>query len=147
MAPQPVDRVVDHDDGPARDAPPGPLAQVTTVLTVRGDVDGPSADALRHTVQPLLTAGHRLVLDMSDVTFLGSSGIRFLLDVHHACLQRGLPWAVVAGDTVGRLLRAVGADSMIAAVASLAEALCAAQVVDGGPHCLLPVVDRNKARC
>jgi hypothetical protein len=120
MTSPPVDRVVDDDDTKP-DGPAGPLTQMTRVLAVRGDVDGLTADALRGTVRPLLTTGHRLVLE--------------------------LPWAVVAGDTVRRLLRAVGADRTFPAVESLAEALCAAHVVDGGPRRVMPVVAESKVRC
>ncbi|BBY18963.1 STAS domain-containing protein [Mycolicibacterium litorale] len=139
MTSSPVDHAVEQDDPP--------LTQTATVLNVRGDVDGSIVDVLRDTVRPLLGSGHRLVLDMSDVGFLGAAGIRFLLEVARDCRETGQPWAVVTGGAARRLLRAVGADRAIPAVDSIAEALRAARVADGDPHHSMPVVARDKVRC
>lgn len=52
----------------------------TLVLSLSGELDYTNAEALRGCVVALLTPGHRaLILDLADLTFCDSTGIRIFL--------------------------------------------------------------------
>jgi anti-sigma B factor antagonist len=54
-----------------------------TVVTVSGEVDMATGPALRDDVAGVLTAGSkRIVLDLSGVTFMDSSGLGALISIH-----------------------------------------------------------------
>lgn len=51
----------------------------TTILEVSGDVDGSTAPDLQEQVLAAASPGCRLLLDMSQVTFMSSAGLRVML--------------------------------------------------------------------
>src|SRR4051812_15597584 len=50
-----------------------------SVADVDGTIDGSSAAMVQERVIPLLTAGSKVVLDMSGVDFMSSAGLRLML--------------------------------------------------------------------
>lgn len=50
-----------------------------TVATLRGDLDGKTAPIAHAELLPLCREGARLVLDMSEVTYMSSAGLRLML--------------------------------------------------------------------
>jgi anti-sigma B factor antagonist len=56
----------------------------TVVLRVRGRIDAKTAPRLLQSVQPFAGMGRNLVLNLSEVTFMGSSGVGVLLAVTQA---------------------------------------------------------------
>ena len=56
-----------------------------------------------------MTEPRRLVIDLSKVTFMDSSGLRVLLTTHRRAEEAGRSFALVkGGDTVNRLLEVTG---------------------------------------
>src|SRR5690349_11976196 len=49
-----------------------------TVIHVRGEIDLVTAERLRNVIEPHLGAEQRIILDMSDVTFVDSSCLHVL---------------------------------------------------------------------
>lgn len=99
----------------------------TTVLTVSGEVDLLTVSDLAAALTPAVHAGP-VVLDLSAVTFLDSSGINTILRASQCAESAGHRLLVVADattgtDIVGRTLRLAGADTLLA----LAPTLTAAQ--------------------
>ncbi|MFE2586701.1 STAS domain-containing protein [Streptomyces sp. NPDC059378] len=98
------------------------------VASVRGEIDydvrGVFSGALLSadsTMSPL-----RIVLDLSGVTFMDSSGINVLITAHRkACDAQG--WLRIAGaqEPVLRLLRMVGVDTLISCYPTVEQALTA----------------------
>lgn len=74
-----------------------------------GEIDALGAPALSRFVGDQLSADRRFILDLDEVTFLGSAGLQVLLDTDQAAARRKLRWALV-GTTraVARPLEVTG---------------------------------------
>lgn len=97
------------------------------VVSLRGEID--------HTVKAQLTeallpgepaTGMRIVLDLSGVTFMDSSGINVLVTTHQTA-TRTQGWLRLAGprEAVQRVLHVVGLDDVIDCYPTLEQALTA----------------------
>jgi anti-sigma B factor antagonist len=63
----------------------------TVLLTVRGEIDTLTAPAFTAATDELLAAsGDTLVIDLSEVRFLASSGLAVLISAAHRAEERGL---------------------------------------------------------
>jgi anti-sigma B factor antagonist len=94
------------------------------LITVRGDVDSATAADLATLVSDRLWATpRRLVLDLSEVDFLGVAGVRVLLHAALQAEQNGTELLVVTGTNpmVRRALRVTDADRRLALAASRPE--------------------------
>ena len=61
-----------------------------TTVAVRGEIDMDNGRHVEHTLATALEAAPgEFVLDLSGVTFLGSVGIRVLVECHHAAAASG----------------------------------------------------------
>ncbi|MFJ9909808.1 STAS domain-containing protein [Streptomyces sp. NPDC101152] len=91
------------------------------VLTLTGEIDHDTGPILR---QALSTSDTLVVLDLSQVTFMDSTGINILIAAHHALAQAG-GWLRLATPTgtVLRTLQIVGVDSVIDCRDTLRQAL------------------------
>lgn len=84
-----------------------------TVVTVVGDIDMSNVGTFRSTlVDTVVDDGHRLVLDLTGVTFMDSTGIGALVAAHRRTrvLQGGLH--LVCSMTVTRLLGLTALDQV-----------------------------------
>jgi anti-sigma B factor antagonist len=74
-----------------------------------GELDALGAPVLRECLNRRLFPGHDFVLDFDEVTFLGSAGMKVLIDTDERAATQGVRWALV-GETrpVARPLRATG---------------------------------------
>ncbi|WP_299566274.1 STAS domain-containing protein [uncultured Mycolicibacterium sp.] len=77
----------------------------TAVVTVDGELDAANCSAFRDYAVAHGDGADRLILDLSDVGFAGTVALSALHAVGGRCADRHIPWAVVAGPTVDRLLR------------------------------------------
>ena len=57
-------------------------ADQVTVVEVVGDVDGTTAPAVQSQVLPLAQPGGKILLDMSNVAYMSSAGLRLLLTMY-----------------------------------------------------------------
>ncbi|MCW3068468.1 MAG: anti-sigma-factor antagonist [Solirubrobacterales bacterium] len=82
--------------------------QQTVVL--RGELDLASADLLEaKLLEVCTTAKNRLVLDLREVTFIGSSGLRAIIAAGRLCEQNGREFALIPGpQEVQRLFELTG---------------------------------------
>ncbi|SER45996.1 anti-anti-sigma factor [Lentzea xinjiangensis] len=98
------------------------------VLRVTGEVDSYSAPLLHDHLDEVFTdasaRGLAIVLDMTDVSFLASSGLSVLVEYHQRGVDRGTPLRVVApAGSVLRALRATTLNEMLELHDSVSEAL------------------------
>lgn len=63
-------------------------ARGATAFVLRGEIDAHSAELLQARFDPLPPGGD-VELDMHDVAFMDSSGLRVLVDVHRRAEQSG----------------------------------------------------------
>jgi anti-sigma B factor antagonist len=72
------------------------------VVTVAGEIDRSTAERVRAAVDAgldQLHAGAILVVDLTNVTFLGSAGLQALVDVTDTAQEHGAPLRFVVGHT------------------------------------------------
>jgi anti-anti-sigma factor len=98
------------------------------VVTLRGEIDQDVKDALNTALLPPDGADDgqvpRIVVDLSDVTFLDSSGINVFVHVHHrVSAARGWLRLAAARESVTRVVQLVGLDTVIDCYPSVERAL------------------------
>jgi anti-anti-sigma factor len=94
-----------------------------TVVSVTGELDASNIDHLTDYVRPCLTRGSSLVLDLSQLDFLGAQGIQSLFGIADECERNGTEWALVPSHPVSRLLRICDKQARVPSVRSIDQAL------------------------
>ena len=75
------------------------------LVRVAGELDASTAGALRRRVRAARSAGSTLLLDLAEVDFIDSTGLRVLLDASRAAANTGWPFFIVRpSTTVERLI-------------------------------------------
>ncbi len=94
-----------------------------TTVTVSGEIDLSVIAQLEGELAPALAAApDPLVVDLRDVTFVDSSGLRFLLKLNESAKTDGRRFALVAaGDPVVRVLQLAGVEDRLEIVADPSE--------------------------
>ncbi|WP_051162150.1 STAS domain-containing protein [Nocardia brevicatena] len=92
----------------------------TEIVTVHGEVDMASAPQLQTALEDAQRGGKPMVVDMSDVGFLGSAGLSALLVISEG---RQDQLRVVASDAVRRPIELTALDKLLAVYDSLDAAL------------------------
>ncbi|MFJ3666801.1 STAS domain-containing protein [Streptomyces sp. NPDC090106] len=96
-----------------------------TVVVLKGEVDHHSVKALTHVLPPArAVSAPRIVLDLTGVTFMDSSGVNALIAVHRATEEaRGWLRLVGVRGAALRTVQLVGLDLLIPCHPDLREAL------------------------
>ena len=82
-------------------------ARVRVVLA--GELDLATVEPLEREVRSLLDRGFRwILLDLRGLTFLDSSGLRYVLDLHRAASDVGFRLELVHGANVRRIFELSG---------------------------------------
>ncbi|MFJ3446530.1 STAS domain-containing protein [Streptomyces sp. NPDC086081] len=94
------------------------------VRTVTGEIDHHTGEQLRRALDVTGTIRPRIVIDMSRVTFMDSTGVNILIAAYQAVTGAG-GWIPLAGptDSVLYVLHIVGVDDIIQCHPTLNEAL------------------------
>ena len=69
-----------------------------SVIAVTGELDLSNVDRLAEPVQDAVSEGQPLVLDLSPCTFIDSSGLRFVLQLHKELAENEKEMAIVVAD-------------------------------------------------
>jgi anti-sigma B factor antagonist len=95
------------------------------VVAVRGEVDVYSAPALKEKITELLGGGqHTLVIDLTDVGFLDSTGLGALVEARAASTEAGGALPLVCNqERILKLFTITGLDGVFAIRPSVDEAL------------------------
>lgn len=59
------------------------------IVSVRGDVDLGTVDALSQALEQATRGGDPVIIDMTDVTFLDSTGVRVLVEAYRSAQRSG----------------------------------------------------------
>jgi anti-sigma B factor antagonist len=96
------------------------------VLVVRGEIDAATAPVFEEAVADVLSRdAASLIIDLSDVTFLGSAGLRILVATHEL-VSRAADFAVVADSPeTCRPIELMDLDKVFALYPSTDDALAA----------------------
>jgi anti-anti-sigma factor len=96
-----------------------------TVLDIKGEVDAYTAKVLDKTLMDLLNKGQlRIVMDVSEMSFISSAGIRAILYAHREAVQLG-GVVRIAGptDRIRRIFEIAGFPELIEITDELQEAI------------------------
>ena len=101
----------------------------TTVLDVTGEIDVYTAPQFKDAVNGIIAAGQKhLVVNMTDVTYMDSSGFGALLSATRRLRpQGGTVNLVKVSSAIDRILRITRLNTVFATYDSIDEALAAAQ--------------------
>lgn len=66
-----------------------------TVLTLEGKIDGKTAPELQETILPYIVKNSRILLDMTQVSYLSSAGLRVLLAIYRKAKQEQAEFVLV----------------------------------------------------
>lgn len=104
----------------------------TAVVQVAGELDLASAPTLADVLRDLEPSCNRVILDLSRLTFIDSTGLRLAIGEHRRAELDGFDF-VVAGATepILRVLRVTGLDVSLPMAPDVASALDAS---DGAVH-------------
>jgi len=84
-------------------------------LIVRGELDAASAVELADRIEAARAAGADIALDLADVTFMDSSGLRSLIEVQRRSESEGFEFCVAeASEAVRRVFDLTGTSSLLA---------------------------------
>ncbi len=94
--------------------------QDRTVLTLHGELDLLGAPRLQRAIESdTIDAAESVVLDLDDVHFIDSTGLRVVLAAHERTLERGQRLALTPGSPqVQRLLSVAGMNGHLQTIAS-----------------------------
>ena len=96
----------------------------TRLLQASGEIDILSAPALRSALLPALETAELVVLDLSGVSFLGSSGLAVLVEARDQAQQGGQALRLVCSSRIVlRALEATGLRDLFDIAADLPSAL------------------------
>ena len=94
-----------------------------TVIALRGEIDASNAAEVGTCLHGFVSHERALVLDLSDLDVLGAEGVESLFMLADTCDRLGVDWALVASQSVRRLLRAGDREGRLPAVGSMVEVL------------------------
>ncbi|WP_067683415.1 STAS domain-containing protein [Nocardia miyunensis] len=97
-----------------------------TVIAARGEIDILSVPLLQSSFERVRAEGGSLVVDLSEVGFMGSAGLSALLVAAEAVAPRKL--RVVASNAVRRPIEVTGLDTMLALFVTLDAALASGEL-------------------
>jgi anti-sigma B factor antagonist len=101
------------------------IDEETQLVEVHGDVDLKTARSLRNALDEAAQDGKpRLIVDMSEVPFMDSSGLAALIGAQKA-VRDHTKFIVVCPDKLRRIFEVTRLDSIVTVVGSLPEALVA----------------------
>lgn len=86
------------------------------LVAVRGELDLAVADDLEGILLPLVREGRHAILDLRDLEFMDSTGVRVLVSAHLAAQERGGRFSIVRtseGTPVRRVLEISGLDGVL----------------------------------
>ena len=97
------------------------------VVAVTGEVDLFTAPEFKQRVNaPIASGADRVVVDLTDTTFIDSSSLGVLIGAHRRLTSRGGRLAVVCtGDAIVKTFRITGLDGVFAIARTVEEALAA----------------------
>jgi anti-anti-sigma regulatory factor len=91
-----------------------------TVVAISGRVDAGNVAPVTESAVRAVSAGSRLVLDLTGVTAFTPRALELLATLDQRCLSAGVDWALVPSDAVSR--RLAGRSDLLPVIGSVAEA-------------------------
>lgn len=89
--------------------------RATIVVTAHGEIDIAAADVFAAKLREVMEAGfERVVLDLREVSFIDSSGLRALIEARAASAEAEVEFALIRGpESVQRLFEVTGTTAVL----------------------------------
>jgi len=88
--------------------------ETTHVVSLRGEIDALTAPKLGSRLFGLADEGKRgVVVDLSEVTFMDSTGLRVLIVAGTLCEEKGHELRIIPGEDIQRVLEVTGLDRVL----------------------------------
>jgi anti-anti-sigma factor len=97
------------------------------VVAAHGGIDAANAGQLAGHLERCVACCEWLVLDLSDLEFIGTAGFSILQTINDRCAKAKVYWVLVPGAAVSRLLRVCDPDSALPMSESVAVGLSTVQ--------------------
>lgn len=96
----------------------------TTIVALSGDVDLDSSPQVRSVLLESVHAKHGVLVDMSGVSYIDSSGVASLVEAYQSARRGSTQFALVAvSDAAMRVLELARLDQVFSIHASVSEAM------------------------
>jgi anti-anti-sigma factor len=82
-------------------------------LAVAGELDLDSANKLEEAIREVCASGAQLVIDLREVTFMDSTGLRVLIVAGSLCEEKGHELQIIPGEDIQRILEMSGLDRVL----------------------------------
>ena len=82
-------------------------------LALTGELDLDSATDLEAAVREACASGTGLVIDLRNVTFMDSTGLRVLIVAATLCEENGHELRIIPGEEIQRILEMTGLDRVL----------------------------------
>jgi anti-anti-sigma factor len=79
-------------------------ARLPTVIAVNGEIDASNVEEINALAEDILTQQSDIVIDLSEVTFMATRGLRTLTELPEAARSHGVGCAVVTSHAIDHLL-------------------------------------------
>lgn len=97
------------------------------VISVHGELDAANADEFADQLRHCAAGCDWLIVDLSDLQFIGTAGFSALQRINVGCAQTDVSWAMVPGVATRRLLRVCDPHATLPTAESIGVALTAVQ--------------------
>lgn len=95
------------------------------LVNADGEIDACSARGLAEYTETVLDAKRRLIVDLRELEFFGTSGFSSLHYINVTCSRRDVNWVLIPGREVSRLLRICDPQRGLPVAATLDAAIAA----------------------
>lgn len=86
----------------------------TVVVRLQGDIDAARRDEASVAMASALVDGRPILVDASDATFVDSAGVAFVLQLHLAATEAGIPVDLLdPGHVLVRVLETLGLEDSV----------------------------------
>lgn len=65
------------------------------VVTISGDIDASTAPTAQQEIMPIAQAGVPILLDLTEVAYMSSAGLRVLLSIYRQVTAKDIPFVLV----------------------------------------------------
>lgn len=110
-----------------------------TVIAISGEIDASNADFTQSVLDDFVTCKDAIVIDLSGLDFIGTQGLRLLIEFDEHRRRVGGRWTLVACPTLRRLVEAIGMGAELPLTDVVESAVA--------PPQSLPCVAKEKLRC
>jgi anti-anti-sigma factor len=122
--------------------------QATTVVAVTGEIDALNADFTATVLHGFATGPDPIALDLSELEFIGTQGLRMLVEFDDRCRLNDVVWTLVPCRMLSRLLELVDIGRQLPISGSVDAAVQRLMCEAPSPRTgVIPRVAQEKLRC